>query len=103
MISGDAGDRYEFRTPPLRNVALSAPYTHAGAYTTLEAVVAHYTNTAAGIQNYDASQLGRSDFIATVDSNATRIQARVNARDRRVARPRRLSPSRQAELVGFLR
>lgn len=103
LISGNGGDRYEFRTPPLRNVALTAPYTHAGAYASLEAVVAHYTNTAAGIQNYDSSQLGRSDYITTVDSNATRIQARINARDRRVARPRRLSAVQQADLVGFLR
>ncbi|MCR9141517.1 MAG: cytochrome-c peroxidase [bacterium] len=103
LISGNGGDRYEFRTPPLRNVALTAPYTHAGAYTSLEAVVAHYANTATGIQNYDGSQLGRSDYIATVDTNATRIQARIDARDRRVARPRRLSAGQRAELTAFLR
>jgi cytochrome c peroxidase len=32
-------DRYRFRTPSLRNVALTAPYTHAGAYETLGDVV----------------------------------------------------------------
>lgn len=103
LISGNGGDRYEFRTPPLRNVALSAPYTHAGAYASLEAVVAHYTNTAAGIQNYDSSQLGRSDYIATVDGNPARIQARIDARDRRVARPLRLDAGQQARLTAFLR
>lgn len=31
-----------FRTPSLRDVALTAPYMHDGAYATLEEVVAHY-------------------------------------------------------------
>lgn len=34
------GDRYRFRTPSLRNVALTAPYTHSGTYATLRDVVA---------------------------------------------------------------
>ncbi len=32
-------DRYRFRTPTLRNVALTGPWTHAGAYETLREVV----------------------------------------------------------------
>ena len=31
-----------YRTPSLRDVALTAPYMHDGLYSTLEAVVAHY-------------------------------------------------------------
>lgn len=38
----DPADMFAFRTPPLRNVALTAPYGHAGAYNTLEAVVRHH-------------------------------------------------------------
>jgi len=34
--------RYAFRTPSLRNVALTAPYMHNGAYPTLESVVDFY-------------------------------------------------------------
>ena len=37
-----------FRTPTLRNVALSAPYMHNGELTTLEAAVAHYEDLAKG-------------------------------------------------------
>jgi cytochrome c peroxidase len=33
-----------FRTPSLRNVGLTAPYMHAGQYTTLHAVIDHYNN-----------------------------------------------------------
>jgi cytochrome c peroxidase len=31
-ISGDANDRYKFRTSPLRNVALQATFMHNGAF-----------------------------------------------------------------------
>jgi cytochrome c peroxidase len=37
----DPGDAYRFRTPSLRNVALSAPYGHNGAYPTLRGIVRH--------------------------------------------------------------
>jgi cytochrome c peroxidase len=36
--------RGRFRTPTLRNVAVTAPYMHAGQFATLEAVVAFYNN-----------------------------------------------------------
>jgi cytochrome c peroxidase len=34
-------DAYKFRTPSLRNVALTAPYGHNGAYPTLRAMIRH--------------------------------------------------------------
>lgn len=40
--SGLPEDRGRFRTPSLRNVALTAPYMHDGSLDTLEAVLAHY-------------------------------------------------------------
>lgn len=39
-ITRDEADRYKFRVPSLRNVALTAPYLHDGSAQTLEAVVA---------------------------------------------------------------
>jgi cytochrome c peroxidase len=41
-ITGDPADRWKFRTPGLRNVALTAPYMHDGSLPTLEAVVRFY-------------------------------------------------------------
>nr|WP_299164848.1 cytochrome c peroxidase [uncultured Tateyamaria sp.] len=35
-------DAYAFKTPMLRNVALTAPYGHNGAYPTLEGIVRHH-------------------------------------------------------------
>lgn len=35
-------DAYRFRTPSLRNVALTAPYGHNGAYPSLDAMIRHH-------------------------------------------------------------
>lgn len=43
-ISGDPNDRWKYRTPTLRNVALSAPYMHDGSLSTLREVVEFYNN-----------------------------------------------------------
>lgn len=42
-------DRWKYRTPILRNVALTAPYMHDGSLSTLDAVLAFYN--AGGIRN----------------------------------------------------
>ncbi len=55
--TGNECDRYAFRTPPLRNVALSGPWMHNGAFNTLEAVIRHHLNPAESLQKYDPSQL----------------------------------------------
>ncbi len=53
-------DRYKFRTPPLRNVTLTGPYMHSGAYATLESAVRHHLAPLKSLQNYDSSQLPAS-------------------------------------------
>lgn len=47
-VTGDPADMYAFRTPSLRNVALTGPYGHSGAYADLrEFLVAHLDPVAA--------------------------------------------------------
>lgn len=41
-VSGRAEDRFRYRTPSLRNVALTGPYMHDGSMATLAEVVAFY-------------------------------------------------------------
>ena len=48
-MTGDPADRWRFRTPGLRNVALTAPYMHDGSLPDLAAVVAFYN--AGGVPN----------------------------------------------------
>ncbi len=42
-VTGRAADTRAFRTPSLRNVALTAPYMHNGALATLNEVLEHYS------------------------------------------------------------
>lgn len=46
-------DNYKFRTPSLRNVTLTAPYGHDGAYATLEAVVRHHLDPVRSLDEYE--------------------------------------------------
>lgn len=55
--TGSDCDRYAFRTPPLRNVALTGPWMHNGAFATLEGAVRHHFERANGLLHYDPSQL----------------------------------------------
>jgi cytochrome c peroxidase len=42
--TGNARDAGKFKTPSLRNVAVTAPYMHDGRFATLEDVVEHYSS-----------------------------------------------------------
>jgi cytochrome c peroxidase len=45
FITRDLSDLGKFKTPGLRNIALTAPYMHNGMFKTLEEVVEYYSNT----------------------------------------------------------
>ncbi len=61
-VTGDPQDKFRFRTPSLRNVALTAPYGHTGAYATLEAVIRHHLDPVASLKAYDRAQATLADF-----------------------------------------
>ena len=56
-VTGDPADRYAFRTTPLRNVELTGPWGHDGAFTDLRAFIDHYSESDLKLQRYDANQL----------------------------------------------
>jgi len=60
--TGLPADMGRFRTPSLRNVALTAPYMHDGTILTLEAVVAHYAAGGRAAQDGTPSPLA-SPFV----------------------------------------
>jgi cytochrome c peroxidase len=55
-VTGDSADRFKFRTPTLRNIALTAPYGHGGAFDTLEAILRHHFDAVDSLESYDFSQ-----------------------------------------------
>jgi cytochrome c peroxidase len=100
--TGAAGERYQFRTPPLRNVELTGPYMHDGAYTTLEAAVRHYLNTAVALRSYDVSQL-RVDLRGSHVSDPSTLDAMVATLDARVQVPLTLTDAEVGDIVAFLK
>jgi cytochrome c peroxidase len=56
-VTGDPADVYRFRTTPLRNVELTAPYGHAGEFKKLRDFIAHYSESDIKLRNYDPSQI----------------------------------------------
>lgn len=46
-------DKFKFKVPSLRNIALSAPYMHDGRYATLQQCLDHYTNNVVNMVNLD--------------------------------------------------
>jgi len=56
-VTNDPADRYRFRTTPLRNVELTAPYGHDGAYATLREFIEHYSDSHLKLQAFDPSPL----------------------------------------------
>ena len=56
-VTGDPADRRRFKTPPLRNVELTAPYGHVGQFTTLRGFVEHYNNVDSTLHGYDVTQV----------------------------------------------
>jgi len=56
-VTGDPTDRYRFRSTPLRNVELTAPYGHAGQFEDLFDFVDHYSESDIKLANYDVDQL----------------------------------------------
>jgi cytochrome c peroxidase len=80
-VTAAAEDRYRFRTPSLRNVALTGPWGHDGAYDTLESVVEHHLHPVDSLEQYDTnramlpyrSDLRELDFV--IQSDPTRRAA----------------------------
>ncbi len=68
--TGNAADRGAFKTPTLRNVALTAPYMHDGSQKTLEEVVDWYAkgghpnpNLSDKIKKFEATAQDKADLV----------------------------------------
>lgn len=69
-VSKSTDDRYHFRTAPLRNVALTGPWGHAGQFTDLADFVDHYIDPETSLNNYDVTQIHPSLQPTLVDNKA---------------------------------
>lgn len=70
LATKDPSDQFAFRTPSLINVEVTGPWSHAGAYTSLEAVIKHHLYPEEAINQFDTSQLSHFGI-----QNLEKIQA----------------------------
>jgi|TARA_B110000879_G_scaffold190551_1_gene255003 cytochrome c peroxidase len=70
MITSEQEDMYRFRTPTLRNVSMTGPYGHNGAYANLEDIVRHHLDAVKGLSSYDRSKAVLADDVAANDWKA---------------------------------
>ena len=85
QVTGDILDRYKFRTPSLRNVAVTGPWGHNGAYGNLRDVVVHHIYPEKMLKNYTIEKaylptradLDQQDIGALKDKNL--LDAILNA------------------------
>lgn len=102
-VTGVLEDAYAFRTPSLRNVAHTAPYGHAGAYSTLEAVVRHHLDPVESLYAYDRRQAilpaleGASDWRVMDDPRELAAVAEANDLE-----PVNLGDDQIADILAFL-
>jgi len=101
-LAGNEFYRFAFRVAPLRNVELSAPYFHDGAYPTLESVVSHYNDVRTSITTFDSMQLA-PDVRPTYHGDAATIAAVLDRLDFRLSQPLHLTVAERADLVAFLK
>lgn len=66
-VTGDLADAYRFRTPSLRNIALTGPYGHSGAYARLEDVVRHHLDPVASLMQYSPDLAVLPDLAGAED------------------------------------
>ena len=103
QVTGDAAHRYQFRTLTLRNVALTGPWGHDGAYNSLEAVVRHHLNPVDSLYSYDEIQAVLPELATADDFTVTHDPAVLYAIEQaNELKPVRLNRNQFANLIDFL-
>lgn len=98
-------DAYRFRTPSLRNAALTGPYGHNGAFPTLHAMIKHHADPAASRAAWRLSDANLPDvpWIAAVDGaighDAAEMRRQSAAED---LRQMSLTDAEITDLVAFI-
>jgi cytochrome c peroxidase len=99
QITGDSGDRYKFRTSPLRNVALQPAFFHNGAFTKLKDAIRYHLDASDYARTYYAGTAGVDHDLRYRLGPIEPVLARIDAR--LVDLPH-LSPEEFESLVSFV-
>ncbi len=98
--TGAVTDRFAFRTPALRNVELTGPWMHNGAYTELRDAVVHHLDCAAALAAWDEELPPEiDDQIVGAETAAARLRATM---DEGMSAPIVLAETEIDDLMRFL-
>jgi cytochrome c peroxidase len=101
-VTGRQEDRFAFRTPSLRNIALTSPYGHAGAHHDLAQFIADHANPAAALIRFEPEGVTLPAFDAD-DFTLMRDPAEVIALIGAITTPKIvITDSEIAQIVSFL-
>lgn len=100
QITGNPGDRYKFRTSPLRNVAVQATFMHNGAFTSLEAAIAYHLDAVRFARSYSPTSQHLAADLSGPMGPIGPVLARL---DPVLATPIQLTPQEFDQLVSFVR
>lgn len=104
-VTDNPEDRYRFRTPSLRNVALTGPWGHSGAYRDLRQAVLHQLHPIGSLATYDRQlavlppRPDLDDLDWEVMDDASLVQNLAEANE---LAPVALSDSETDQLISFL-
>lgn len=100
QITGNANDRYKFRSSPLRNAALQPAFFHNGAFTEIEDAIRHHLNVFDSARRYSPSKAGVDRDLRHRLGPIEPVLARI---DPLLAAPIKLSKDEFDDLVKFMR
>jgi len=105
QVTGDPADRFKFRVLSARNVMLTGPWGHDGAYDNLTDLIKHHLDPVSATATYDRTQaklpnredFDTMDFLVLDDDNRTaQILASIDIT------PRHLNETQINRLIDFL-
>jgi cytochrome c peroxidase len=102
LLTMNEGDRFAFRTPPLRNVAVTGPWMHNGAYRRLEDVVVHLLDPETALHGYDPKEQLPAGLQSTVRLEEAMIDTVLATLDPLLQTPVELSETEFDALMSFL-
>ena len=100
QVTGNPGDRYRFRTSPLRNVALQPAFFHNGAFTRLQDAILHHLDPWSSARNYSPA---RAAVASDLRLRIGPIEPVLAALDTGLLTPALLTPAEVRALVAFVR
>ena len=101
-VTGNIKDKYAFRTPSLRNVELTGPWGHAGAYNELEAFLGAHIDPYLALSNYDKSNVTLTKYDTNdwkIMDDASEVKAIADAIS---VKPVIISKGEVTDLLAFL-